>query len=151
MAASKRRDKKGKKGRVKPEPLSTGRIKPDSPPLQPEEIMFSFKYLHPTPPVSQEFPEGYWNALFRRLHDVSRMKLSEFLGSRNDALKAHGIKWEDSAFKDGFPHLNEQLRAYKGYQFSIDRYNFGRVIGFLRGNVFYICWLDPKHETTDSN
>ncbi len=145
MAASKR----SKKGiEASPVPHKGGRIRDDGPPPEPDEIRFSFKHLHPTPPVSQIVGDGYYEALFERLKAVSQMKRTEFLANRNDALKAHGINWEASAVPNGFNHIRDpQLRDYKGYQFSIDRYNHGRVVGLLVGNTFHICWLDPNHET----
>lgn len=144
MAASRSKKRKG----INPgKPPGESRIDPGSPPPD-QTITFSFKYLHPNPPVSQEFPEGYFAELLRCLQHHSRQFKSELVGSRNPAEKAHGINWATSNVPQGFDHLPKQLREMNGYQLSVKREEFGRIVGLLLENVFYVCWFDPQHETT---
>lgn len=146
MAASRKNKRKDKRGRIRPDPPQAGRIRTGIP--APEtHLRFSFRYLHPKPPVSQNFPDGYWAELLRCFKQISELRRADLLGNRNPALRAHGIDWAKSNFPNGFEHLPEQYREYAGYQLSVRRDTYGRVIGFIREDVFYVCWLDPNHET----
>ena len=151
MAAS--RSKKGKKRgkRIAPgePPAGSGRIKPDDPAAL-RKILFSFKYLHLTPPVSQEFPGDYLPELMKCLRAFSGRERGEVVGNRNPSMRAHGIDWAKSNFPAGFSHLPAHLRDVAGFQLTVRRDKYGRVIGFLSGAVFYVCWLDPQHETCPS-
>ena len=143
MTASRTRNKRGQ---IKAGSLPPGRIKAgDLPPDQ--HITFSFKHLHPNPPVSQNFPDGYWGELLRCLKQHSRMLVGEILGNRSP-LRAHGIDWSDSNVPQGFSYLPEPFCDMGGFQLSVKRDTFGRIIGLLIGNVFSVCWLDPQHQTT---
>ena len=142
--------RRGKKNRITSgNPPGEGRIDPGTPPPD-QRIYFSFRYLHPHPPVDQTFPnENYISELMRALKEASNWHRGELVGNRNKALRAHGIDWNDSniphdRFEEGLP---EQFKGYDGYQLSVGR-DLGRVIGLLAGNVFYVRWLDPGHETT---
>lgn len=146
MSASKHQQKS--KGKI-PSPTgpSGGRIVAGSLPRD-DGITFSFKYLHRNPPVSQEFPDGYWSELLRCFREYCGRNKGEIVGNRNPSLRAHGLDWDDSKVTDGFSHLPPHLRDCNGFQLSVKKDTFGRVIGLLLGSVFYVCWLDPKHETT---
>lgn len=132
-------------------PIDPGKIpgsnRIPTPALPADQIKFSFKYLHPNPPVSQSFPEGYWAALLGCLREHSGLNHNELVGNRNPSLRAHGIDWDDSNVPGGFDHLPSHLADVAGFQITISKDVFGRVIGFLIDGVFYVCWLDPNHET----
>jgi hypothetical protein len=51
----------------------------------------------------------------------------------------------DTTEKDGFAHLNEQLRQIPAYQFQVSSNEHGRIHGLVIGNIFFIIWLDPDH------
>jgi hypothetical protein len=74
------------------------------------------------------------------------MSLNEFKFSGSDALRCHAIEWERTCEKNGFSHLNEQLRANQPWQFSISANEHGRVHGFFVANIFFIVWIDPQHK-----
>jgi hypothetical protein len=142
VAASKRRDRRIQPG----EPPKKGRIDPGDP-SQLGEITFSFKYLRSDPPVRQNFPDGYLDELLKCLKAFSERQKGEVVGSRNPSLRAHGIDWSKSNVPNGFDHLPSHLRDIAGFQLTVRREQYGRIIGFLSGTVFYVCWLDPNHET----
>jgi len=127
-------------------PPGASRIQPGSPPD--DQITFSFKYLHPNPPVSQNFPADYWGELMSCLKMISGLNTGEILGNRSSSRRAHGIDWDDSNIPEGFAHLPQHLRDSAGFQFSVKRDDYGRIVGLLLGNVFYVCWFDPEHQTT---
>lgn len=146
MAASKKRRGRNRRKGINPgEPPGSDRINPGAP--RDRQITFSFKYLHPKPPVSQDFPDGYLKELMNCLKEISEWDQGEFVGNRSSSLRAHGIDWSDSNIPDGFTHLPKHLQDSAGYQISIERDVYGRVIGLLIGSVFHVCWLDPNHET----
>ena len=95
-------------------------------------------------------PDDYWDELMSCLKTLSGLKTSEVLGKRSSSLRAHGIDWDDSNVKEGFAHLPSHLRDSNGFQFSVKRDNYGRIVGLLLHNVFYVCWFDPEHQTTGS-
>lgn len=86
--------------------------------------------------------EGEWFLeLLDCLKSVSNMDIPELRQSIHDF---HPIEWEDTNTSE--PAGGEQLEYW---QFRLDK-SSGRVIGFLIDSVFYIVWLDPHHNLTDS-
>jgi hypothetical protein len=57
---------------------------------------------------------------------------------------AHPVNWKST--NASRPRNSEQLEYW---QFRINK-SRGRVVGFLIDSVFYIVWLDPHHNLTDS-
>jgi len=108
-------------------------------------LSFSFKYL-----VSNEkFPtsledHGYLPTLMQRLVDVCNMKRIELIQNGSQTLRCHKIKWVDVT-EDNFGLANEDQLVSKPYQFQITANAYGRIHGFFINEVFYIRWLDPKH------
>lgn len=144
MTASNRKNKQ--RGKIQAGSLAVGTIDPGGPPDDPN-VSFSFKYLRHPPPFSCVIPEGYFLVLFERLRVLSRLRMGDFLTAYNKRLMNHAVPWEKTTQPDGFTHLPEPYQAYNGFQFSVnDRDDMGRVFGFVRMGVFYICWLDPEHK-----
>lgn len=85
---------------------------------------------------------GKW---FLRLLDclksVSGKTIEELRHSTHDL---HPVNWENANTK--CPTLSKQAEYW---QFRIDK-SHGRVIGILIDSVFYVVWLDPYHNLTDS-
>lgn len=75
------------------------------------------------------------------LKSVSEKTFAELKGSTHDL---HPIEWKKT--NASAPDCNEQ---YDYWQFRINKAK-GRVIGFLIDNVFYVVWLDPHHNLTNS-
>lgn len=67
--------------------------------------------------------------------------IQEMKGSTYDL---HPVDWDSANAK--IPNGNTQLEYW---QFRINK-SKGRVIGFMINQVFYIVWLDPHHNLTDS-
>lgn len=72
---------------------------------------------------------------------VSNKNINELKRSMHDL---HPICWEKA--NAAAPINAEQ---YEYWQFRINK-SKGRVIGFLIEDVFYVLWLDPHHNLTDS-
>ncbi len=109
-------------------------------------ISFSFKYYQvgtdKFDPVQAK--QGYTTILINRLRELSRMKIQEFYSSRSRSLPSHPIDWNDTSEKSfGIPE--EEKIVSVPYQFELSVNEHGRVHGFIIGSVFYIRWLDPKH------
>lgn len=79
--------------------------------------------------------------LLECLKALSQMKRSEW---NNHTHQLHPIDWKHT--NCNAPPEAEQLEYY---QFRISK-SKGRVIGFILDQVFYIVWLDPHHNLTDS-
>ena len=75
------------------------------------------------------------------LKSVSNMTLTELKTSMHDL---HPIEW--SKTNTSAPRDGEQCEYW---QFRINK-SKGRVVGFLIEGVFYIVWLDPHHNLTNS-
>lgn len=75
------------------------------------------------------------------LKNVSGKSIDELKKSTHDL---HPVKWENANAKR--PASSEQAEYW---QFRIDK-SHGRVIGILIDSVFYIVWLDPYHNLTNS-
>lgn len=75
------------------------------------------------------------------LKSVSNKTVAELKVSMHDL---HPITW--SSTNTNAPFNSEQ---YDFWQFRINK-SKGRVIGFLIDGVFYVVWLDPHHNLTDS-
>ena len=110
-------------------------------------IRFSFKYID----FSEKYPlqnndDGYFKSFLDRLRSLSQMKVDEFRANKDKGLRAHTHIWRQTSEPDGFGHLNDQLRQCEPWQFQLSSNKHGRVHGILLDEVFYIIWLDPKHE-----
>lgn len=75
------------------------------------------------------------------LKSVSNKTIPELKKSPHEL---HPIDWMRANTSP--PNNNEQLEYW---QFRINK-SKGRVIGFLIDAVFYVVWLDPHHNLTDS-
>lgn len=76
------------------------------------------------------------------LKDVSSKTISEMKNSMHDL---HPIDWKHA---NANPPLNSE--QYEYWQFRINK-SKGRIIGFPLKEIFYIVWLDPHHNLTDSD
>lgn len=86
-------------------------------------------------------PANWFIDLLDCLKSVSNMSVSEMKSSLHDL---HPIDWRKT--NTSAPPEEEQ-REY--WQFRINK-SKGRIIGFLIDGVFYIVWLDPHHNLTNS-
>jgi len=75
------------------------------------------------------------------LKNVSNMTVPELRTSMYDL---HPVDWSGANAK--MPKGSEQCEYW---QFRISK-SKGRVIGILLPGIFYIVWLDPHHNLTDS-
>ena len=79
--------------------------------------------------------------LFDCFKSVNNKSIPELKVSIHDL---HPVKW--STANATIPDNSEQCEYW---QFRISK-SKGRVIGFLIDGVFYVVWLDPHHNLTDS-
>lgn len=86
-------------------------------------------------------PGGWFLSLFDCFECVCDMKIYDLKGSSYDL---HPVDWE---FANTSPPTG--LEQYELQQFRINK-SKGRIVGFYIGNVFYVVWLDPHHNLTDS-
>jgi len=112
-------------------------------------ICFSFKYLDVA--INEKFRlchctyESY-EKLFNRLKAISMMTLREFRTcDKDDGYRIHRISWDRTSEMNGFTCLNEQIRENEAWQFQLGRRK-GRVHGLLIEEMFFIVWLDPRHQ-----
>lgn len=75
------------------------------------------------------------------LKNICNMNISDIRGSMYDI---HPIEWNKT--NAAAPKGYEQIEYW---QFRINK-SRGRVIGFKIDGVFYVVWLDPHHNLTDS-
>ena len=111
------------------------------------DLKFSFKLFDHTdadmcPPT---FATGYTQALMKRLRDLSSWSVKKFTSQPDKAVRNHSHDWTRTDRPDGFASLNEQYRAYPGWQFCITANEHGRVHGIIVDDTFYVIWLDHHH------
>jgi len=113
-----------------------------------DTVRFSFKYLdlsHGKFQVKHRNGE-YIHKLADRLKHYSSMNIREqLLSSKSKSTRFHPIDWDGTTEHDGFTCLNEELRALDGYEIEVEQKIYGRIHGFILGNIFFIVWLDPDH------
>ena len=80
--------------------------------------------------------------LFDCLREVCRKPIPELKHSMYDL---HPVDW-----KNANVHMPESSEQLDYQQFRINK-GRGRVIGFKIDNLFYIVWLDPHHNLSDSD
>ena len=108
-------------------------------------ILFSFRHLEITDKFSIPKESNYAEALTKRLRDLSKMTFKDFI-SQKKTLNCHPIEWKNTTEKEGFSHLNQELRDTLAWQFSITKNKHGRIHGFFIGIIFNIVWLDVEHK-----
>lgn len=111
------------------------------------DLKFSFKLFDHTDEVMcpPTFTDGYTQALMKRLRDLSSWKVKKFTSQSDKSLRNHTHDWTRTERPDGFSSLNEQYRAYPGWQFCISANEHGRVHGIIVDDTFYVIWLDHAH------
>lgn len=86
---------------------------------------------------------GLWFvALLECLKEASNKKATELILSSHFQLHRIDREYANSAPPVGF-------EQYEYWQFRVSR-SKGRVIGFIIDGIFYVIWLDPHHDLTDS-
>jgi hypothetical protein len=80
-----------------------------------------------------------------RMKSISTMTIREFTSNKDRSLRAHTHDWPKTKKPNGFDGLNEQFRAYPGWQFQLTANDRGRVHGLIIDNTFYVIWLDQNH------
>lgn len=89
---------------------------------------------------------GEWFvSLLDCLKNASQMTFNQLCQSRH--FDMHPINWNSTNARKPTHALSEQYDEW--FQFRLSKSN-GRIIGFTAGNVFYIHWLDPHHNLTNS-
>ena len=76
------------------------------------------------------------------LKDVSGKTMQEL---KRNPYQLHPVEWDTANAKR--PESDSQC---KYWQFRLDK-SSGRVIGIIIDRVFYVVWLDPHHNLTDSD
>lgn len=76
------------------------------------------------------------------LKDLSKMTVNEIKTSMHDL---HPVDWDKA--NTSMPSESHQCEYW---QFRINK-SKGRVIGVITDGVFYIVWLDPHHNLTNSD
>lgn len=113
-----------------------------------QRMSFNFKYLHTK---GDKFNYrisaiAYFNTLLERFYEVSKMTRKEMTIINSRPLKCHQIDFRDNRVtEDNFGNLGTDL-GDDAWQFQLTSNEHGRVHGFFIESVFYIVWLDPKHE-----
>lgn len=137
--------KKNRKQKVIYDPTRGQRIKTNN--NIPEHILFSFKYtdiLHPKFCIVNKKAK-YFRKVIEIFKDISSYPCIELIANRSGSLRFNYINWERTSEKEGFSHLNEQLRDCPAFEFSVSANEYGRIHGFLTSGIFNIVWFDPDH------
>ena len=96
------------------------------------------------PKHSKAISGEWFISLLDCLKEVSAIKIAEL---KKDTHDLHPVNWKSENINTSKPAGHEQLEYW---QFRINKGN-GRVIGVKIDNKFYIVWLDPYHNLTNSN
>lgn len=112
------------------------------------ELRFSFKLFDFSDPEFHpaDARQNYLRTLIQRFKDLSGWTVKEFTGNYHKSVRNHTHDWSRTSRPRGFQHLNEQLRAYSGWQFQLSVNEHGRVHGIIIDDTFYVIWLDQDHK-----
>lgn len=136
----------GKGGKIRPSLLaSTESIRALE--LKNRHLRFSFKHLtfaNPDFGVNHRDADYFTNVL-EQMKELSRFPADQLRGSHSKSVRCHPITWHETTQKDGFTHLNQQLRDMDAWQFQIEKKNYGRVHGLFIDDIFFVVWFDAEH------
>lgn len=131
----------GDKYKVKKPPAPSPIPKKTSSP----KLSFSFAFLSDREKFNCRLGgEHYTQKLLERLKAVSGNTKEDLFANHSPALRAHPIVFADTTEPNGFP-LNPYYQDMPAFQFSVSVNEHGRVCGIIMDNVFFVVWLDPKH------
>ena len=123
-----------------------------------ERLQFSFKHLdenHSKFDIKNCTVE-YLRALLIQIKNYSEYTEEQFK-ELNNRDHRHFNYWSDTSEKNGFTHLSDEIQNEYSWQFALCPQSRTvpladwRVHGMIVGNVFYIVWLDPKHQLAPRN
>ena len=92
--------------------------------------------------------QKYFLTLIERLKNISGMTKRELIQPYNNrCLRCHPIDFANNnrLSESTFGILGEDVDA-DAWQFELTANEHGRIHGYFIENVFYIVWLDPKHQ-----
>lgn len=91
--------------------------------------------------------EQYFLKLIERLKELCKFRRIELVNNHSKSLRFHQIDFRRDA------DLSERTFGILGHDVDDDAWQFelsvnehGRVHGYFIENIFYIVWLDPRHE-----
>ena len=117
-------------------------------------LTFSFKYLETD---SAKFPmlkcdQSFWTHFAETIKRYCSFTVDDFRDQNNNE-KRHTIYWPETTEPEGFTCLDQDtLRLEEAWQIPVCPGEHApprggwRAYGFLLENVFYIVWLDTKHQ-----
>lgn len=130
--------------------LSTLNIKP-SQIDETKKISFNFRRLQN---IADKFDyqnreSSYFNCLINRLCEISKMSRKEMTVINkgcHKGLRCHKIDFKQKrVLANGFGIPSNEELDEDAWQFSLSGNKNGRIHGYFVGNIFFIVWLDPKH------
>lgn len=118
-------------------------------------LEFSFRHLqidYPRFTLSNCCTE-FFIALFREIQRYKSYTADQFKEISQDDHR-HPIIWEDTQMPAGYPDIDpsdDETWTEDAWQFALagkrgEDSQMWRVYGFITNGVFYIVWLDPKHD-----
>ena len=100
--------------------------------LSEDYLKFSFKYLHFSPKFNiHRAGNEYLKTFLDRLISYSGISVQDFKSNKSKSLRVYRLDWEQTSEKEGFTHLNQQLRDCEAWQFGLSVNQHGRVHGIL--------------------
>lgn len=114
-----------------------------------QKVIFSFELFDRTSDYFNlgETCSGWYISLLDVLKEVSKHTWRDFVQKyKNGTYDPH--KYSDSSLYEYNIENFEELKE-NAWQFRINK-SLGRVHGILIDNIFYIYWLDPHHNMTNS-
>lgn len=101
---------------------------------------FEHKHKHTRLRGISEIKDFYW--LFERLQALSNITWLQM--EQDKEYHAHPIEdWSRTRQKNNFKHLGNVVSDFPAFQFK--PFKECRIIGFFKGAVFHIVWIDRKH------
>ncbi|MEK7655613.1 MAG: hypothetical protein AAB386_02960 [Patescibacteria group bacterium] len=133
---------------IKPTNLPRSSERVVSSPYTDKKVLFSFQRLQEK---EQKFlfsnqEKEYFLKLIERMKSISGMTRQEMISQNTRALRCHNIEFSDSKVSESTFGVKGEDVDDDAWQFQISSNAHGRVHGYFIENVFYIVWLDPKHE-----
>ena len=134
-------------------PLAGESIPAPHPTADQSPVILSFKYLDidSKPKFSIEHCDAeFLRALIRELYMICEGQVCD-LAEHNNRRHSHQIEFTQTTEPEGFVHLPEQVEPEVYWQFAVREHHTWRVHGFFIQSVFYVVWLDPRHQLCTNN
>ena len=131
--------------KIELKPFDSSKIKPTV--IDDGKVSFNFWRLFEKPKKFKYSvcESKYFKKVLERLKNISNLSRMELCTTCSKSLRSHAIDFNHKSVTENTFGFGEDIDD-EAWQFEVSENEHGRIHGYFVGNVFYIVWLDPKHD-----